>query len=219
MQEKVIMIVGPAQHGKDTLANAIADITGTPVQATSDLIYKEMADEIAQYVAASTFERSEQLGNDKLKYPDLKFIDAHTEWLSGRILEFLKALPKDNKDDQTQEIRRHLAVLGSYRCIHDPIYWTRRLIKAGARVIPGIRRMPEIVSAVDYIKSLGMQPVTVWIERPHGPEVANDNLEISPESWEFGTLVEVDEGAHDRVKVAALGVLAGEKHIALKKEI
>jgi len=73
--------------------------------------------------------------------------------------------------------RADLVALGNAVCDDDPAFLVARAFETGARVCCGVRRRVELDAARDQWPDL----VVIYLDRPAGPEVGDDNCEVTRE--------------------------------------
>lgn len=105
----------------------------------------------------------------------------------------LKRLPKE-------ELRPELVKLGDELTSDYPTYLVERLIRRGARVITGVRRVREALN-------VEAETVLLWIER-EGFEIIPDNTEFELRELADQVLV-FREGDFDQMKLVAQQIGAG----------
>lgn len=98
--------------------------------------------------------------------------------------------------------RASLVALGDAVCAEDPCFLVDRAIEAGADVIIGIRRWAEFICVSAKYRPL----VLIYIGRAPGPEVGEDNFELTPDYADH--VVEAD--GEDEMNAAAAHIAAYE---------
>ena len=206
----IYLTAGPARNGKDTIADALAAVTGLTSSAVSTEIYKNMATDIA---ASMIWDHNHRALQGAGRVFGVKESMAQREWLAQQIEAALKGIQKDVPDSLVG-LRPYLISEGNYRTQTDPTFWLRRLLERGVSIIPGIRRLAEFEGILRDIKESGGKAVTIWVERPDCQNpVKEDNLELHPSRQNFTHCIAVAEGGHEKIRTAAeiIKALKGEE--------
>lgn len=152
MNPPVFFIVGKPQHGKSTLRNAISQRTRLRGGSCSDVVYALLAARRNVSVESLRAIPKEQLRPDLIRFGD---------WLcrTGEPLAEVSARPGFDED-----MYRH------------PTALVRVLVLSGIHVIDGVRRRIELQEAKDRLEWIGLQTLTLFVDRPGGPDI-KDNTE------------------------------------------
>src|ERR1700728_4796197 len=156
MQQPVIFLIGPPQHGKTTARSIVCKLTGLKGASTSDVIYGFLAQR-----KGVDFHALKKLPKEDIRQ---ELIEAG-DWLCGTDVP-IKEVAKDASIE-----------VDMYRV---PSALVRVLYHAGYNVIDGARRALELDNARSVLQWNGIRTLVIWIEKPDGPVVA-DNTSIKKE--------------------------------------
>jgi hypothetical protein len=178
MQPPVIIFIGAPQVGKTEARKAVCQLTGLRGGSCSEVI--------DQFLVEVAGLKPEQLaGTSKEEMRPLKVKAG--DFLVGAFPE-PEGIPEEWK-----------AAI-DYRI---PSLLIRTLYMAGRNVIDGVRRPLELQEARDRLEWNGIRHLTVWIDRPDAPKIA-DNTALTKEHADE---VVVNDGTLEQLKERLIEVL------------
>ena len=165
----VILICGPAGHGKTTAREILARIMQLRGGSCSDVVYAYLAriqgakaEETAAKIAELRAQDKEALRPTLMKIGN---------WLCGdvgNLKEDTSLVYAENseahKDDDLYRV---------------PSSLVRMLVHNSYNVIDGIRRKLELQHAVDHLEWNGVRVLTIYVSRPGGPKVHDNTEDLS----------------------------------------
>lgn len=178
--DPIFFVIGYKRHGKDSVAGeALSRVFQTRQMSCSDSIRPSLARVWADLIESN---RLNEVNLTTGKMCDFSAKKNPTDWLAGKLQEFLEALPKDPAQGaQEHECSRiYQLAHGNYGAWEDSTHWIRAAIESGAGIVTGVRRRGEFIRAKNYFPGqTGRKIVTVWIERLGVPHDGADNLELT----------------------------------------
>lgn len=147
----VFLITGPAGHGKTTVRNVIAALSGNKGASCSDVIDHHIATK-----KGISVEELRKIPKEDRRAEQVKMGD----WLTGQdgIRDASEITPEEKE---------------LYRA---PSALVRTLFFSGYRVIDGVRRRLELQEAVDRLNWCGFPTKVLYVVNPNGPKI-QDNTE------------------------------------------
>ena len=152
----VILIAGPARHGKTAAREILCKLTHLKGESCSKVIYTYLA-----LTRGVTLE-SLKLEDKETLRPELIAVG---NWLCGDIGELKESVGPDAP-----------APADVYRV---PSGLIRTLYHNGYNVIDGVRRKLELRDALDKFGWNGLRVLSLWVVQPNGPVIADNTEDLS----------------------------------------
>ena len=191
---RLILIIGPAQHGKSTVRKIISRLTGKKGGSCSDTIYHAWATltgETEESVRAWPKERVRPL------------LVALGDWLTGgrpdkdghrkEVENFRQNFPHHLLGNVDPEL---LAISGLEKPSASALI--QYSLNHGVEVLDGVRREDELTEYLARSTEKSGQPIVLWVENPAWGRVTGDNFSV-PEYYathkilNTGTLEDLEE--------------------------
>jgi len=188
LQPPVIFVIGPPHHGKTETRKLFSELTYLKGDSTSNVIYRFLA--LRRQVSVEELHR---IPKEELR-PLL--IEAGDFMVGAR--SAIAEVPVNKEIDDIL-----------YRI---PSALIRTLYMNGYNIIDGVRRKSELSDARKHLEWNGVRHLTIWVERPGLPTVA-DNTELTHEEADE---VLINDGSLDDLRAKAKAIL--EKHFGVQDE-
>lgn len=150
----IFIITGPAGHGKTTVRNIIATLTGLKGASCSDVIEAHLCKQ--KGITVDEYRKTDK----EARRPELI---KYGNWITGTDgLIDLKDLAPEFAD--------------LYRA---PSALVRILIFSGFRVIDGVRRRLELSHSLDHLHWAGYATKVIYVRNPRGPKIEDNTEDLS----------------------------------------
>lgn len=187
-----ILIIGPAEHGKSTVRRMLGELTELKTASCSDVIYT-----IWSYLSG----KGEQELRDIPKGQSRPTLVLLGDWLTGgNPNEYgVRTNPVSFRQNfPYAKLPYDPTLLDNGRFpLPNPSFLIQFLWLNGFRIIDGIRRSDELLSAYPPLEWTGAKPVIIWVEDPRKPRIEGDNFNI-PKEW--ADLEIVNDGSLEELK-------------------
>jgi hypothetical protein len=165
----VILICGPAGHGKTTAREILARVMQLKGGSCSDVVYAYLAriqgakpEETAAKIAELRAQDKETLRPTLVKIGN---------WLCGDVGNL--------KEDTSLVYAENSEAHRDDDLYRVPSSLVRMLVHNGYGVIDGIRRKLELQHAVDHLEWNGIRVLTIYVSRPDGPRFEDNTEDLS----------------------------------------
>jgi len=152
----VILICGPAGHGKTTAREALCKLTHLKGGSCSDVVYHYLALLRGVSVEDLRKEDKETLRPELIKVGN---------WLTGDDVELEAAKSAD--PPKPEDV---------YRV---PSSLIRTLYHNGRNIIDGVRRSRELTHSIEHLAWNGVRVLTIYVSRTDGPAIADNTEDLS----------------------------------------
>lgn len=152
----VILVCGPAGHGKTTAREILCKLTALKGGSCSDVIFSYLA-----LLRGTTVEELRKLDKEELR-PELVKVG---NWLCGDIGDLEEAKSPDAP--KASDIYRVPSTL------------IRTLYHNNRNVIDGVRRTLELKHAVEHLEWNGIRVLSIFITNPNGPAIPDNTEDLS----------------------------------------
>lgn len=170
----VILICGPAGHGKTTAREILCKLTHLKGGSCSDVVYHYLALLRGVSVEDLRKEDKETLRPELIKVGN---------WLCGDDVELEAAKSEDAPKPEDV-----------YRV---PSSLIRTLYHNGRNVIDGVRRKKELTNSIEHLAWNGVRVLTIYVSRTDGPTIADNTEDLSVDCDELlvndGTTEELEK--------------------------
>lgn len=188
MQPPVFFVVGPVGHGKSTAREILSKATYLKGASCSDVIYRFLA-----VRRNTTVEELRKIPKEELR-PAL--VEAG-DFMVGRIGKIEEVAANAEIDQSLYRI---------------PSLLIRTLYLNGNNVIDGVRRRLELVDAIGHLEWNGIRALTIYVEDPRKPQIADNSEDLKDLSDERI----LNDGTPEELEIKLRAIL--EKHFGKQDE-
>jgi hypothetical protein len=151
----VILIAGPAGHGKTTAREILVKLTGLRGGSCSDVVYHYLALLKGVPVSELFKQDKETLRPELVKTGN---------WLCGDIGNLQEALGDAPCSDDVYRVPSTLV---------RTLYHNRR------NIIDGVRRRQELLHAIEHLEWNGIRVLSIFVSNPTGPKIEDNTENLS----------------------------------------